>query len=182
MMKKILKNMLVLMCMTGVVLVTGCGTGEKDGMVETVEDEIIVSTTSSEVENESTDKEENPMGEYYGKGDTFEYDGCKFTIDDIIMGLKPGNICAILVTIENNTDSTYWIGQAEFYADDIECEGAYSYDERLIEYKQNTGGKVSAGRIIKVCYVSYYPENYDSLEVDVKRGLTGEVLYRINLK
>ena len=204
MMKKIFKKTLVLMCMTSVVFATGCGSSEKDGAKETTkvetsseltEDNTTAdnATDNNTVENDATEndttennivEEETQEVKMYGKGDTFELDGCTFTIDDIIFDVNRKNACAILMTVVNNSDEKYSFDSADFYADNFKCEDSYvsSFDERLDGYVSAGIESVAAGRAIKVYYDSEYPEDCTSLEAEITKGFSGKVLYKIKLK
>lgn len=200
MMKKIFKKTLALMCMTSVVLATGCGSSEKDGVKETTKVENSSSeltednttadnvTENNTAENDTTENntvEEETQGvKMYGKGDTFELEGCTYTIDDIILDVNRKNACAILLTVVNNSDEKYSFGSADFYADNFKCEDSYvsSFDERLDGYVAAGIESVAAGRAIKVYYDSEYPEDCTSLEAEITKGISGKVLYKIKLK
>lgn len=186
-MKKIFNKTIVMMCITSVVLVTGCGNGEKYGVKETSNLENSVSSGFEEdniTENTTFVVDKPQSDRIYEKGDVFEIEGCTFTIDDIVFDVNKQNVCAILLTVVNNGDKKFSFANADFYADNFECEEAYmsEYDERVKGYVTAALKSVDVGRGIKVYYDAKYPEDCTSLEAEIMRTYGGDVLYKVKLK
>lgn len=180
-MKKIFNKALIVMCIAGVLLLVGCGNTESNNGGGNVVGNNGGGTEQGSTNNSS---EKTQSVKTYVKGDTFEIEGCKFTIDDIILDVHEQNVCAVLLTVVNNSDNKFSFANANFYADNFECESAYlsNVDERLEGYVSAGLKSVEAGRAIKVYYDTTYPEDCTELEAEVMKSYGGSVLYKIRLK
>lgn len=180
-MKRILNKALIVMSMAGILLLVGCGNAESNNG-----DGSASGNNGGGFEQRSTNNSSNEIESVktYVKGDTFEIAGCKFTIDDIILDVNEENVCAVLLTVVNSSDNKFSFANANFYADNFECEEAYvsSFDERLEGYVSAGLKSVEAGRAIKIYYDATYPEDCTELEAEVMKSYGGSVLYKIKLK
>lgn len=171
-----MKNRLkkVIMCMLTSFVLVACGMDEdqKDKVTPVVNED----TENNSTENITNEDNEQTYKEYYVKGEKFEVDGCVFTIDDVILDINSDNVCAVLVSVENKSDSKRYLGSETFYADNYQCKNSYTsgFDTRLSDYTVNSIASVAAGRNIKVYYTAEYPEDATCLEMELEFNNTAE--------
>lgn len=167
--KKIFNKVVAMVCLVGTVMMVGCGNKSSDGAV----------SESSAVEEETVREVKT-----YVKGDTFELEGCTFTIDDIILDACDRSICAILISVVNNSDEDFSFDSGDIYADNFLCKKSnlVGLDDRLDDYAWGGLKIADPGKGMRVYFEALYPEDSTSIEAELKSETSDEVLFKVKVK